>query len=567
LELSKPSTVFERHQNILELLKERTSVSVIELSGMLDVSEGTVRNDLQALDEQGQLRRVRGGAVAPTHYVAHGSGIRAQAQVNSEQKQWLAQWASGQIDSGDVILLDSSTTVLHIAQYLVDRSNLTVVTNGIEVGRVLATNPTNTIILIGSILQQDGNSLVGSPDKAMMQALNIQTGFFSCVGLSTEIGLLERDLQIAELKHQILGACQKRIALIDSSKVGKGGLTPFATLNEVDHIVTDIDMNVDTIDVIRKSGAHVTICSEQTVATYSSYETNGVYRVGFANISEDMAFGRDVRRGLELAVQQVDNIELIMADNQLNPEIALTVADNLIDQQVDLLIEYQIDENTGNLIASKFNAVNTPIISIDIPMVGATFFGVDNYNTGLIAGKALGKAIEAEWNKEFDFLIVLEHPRAGNLPAMRIKGQIDGLQQVIGYTPPERIIRLDSGNTTQISERGMVSMLQQIGTHKRFAVVCFNDDAAIGALQAARQLKCEDNILIVGQGCDRLLQIELRNPNTRVVGSTAFRPEAYGAGLLELAQHILAGESVPPAIYVDHIFVNAQNIEQYYPAE
>lgn len=565
--MSKPSTVFERHQNILESLKERTSISVIELSKMLDVSEGTVRNDLQALDEQGQLRRVRGGAVAPTHYVAHGSGIRAQAQVNAEQKQWIAQWASGQIDSGDVILLDSSTTVLHIAQYLVDRSNLTVVTNGIEVGRILATNPTNTIILVGSILQQDGNSLVGTADEAMMQALNIQTAFFSCVGFSTEMGLLERDLQIAQLKHQVLSTCQKRIALIDSSKVGKGGLTPFASLGEIDHIVTDVNMNVETIDIIRKSGAHVTICSEQTVATYSSYETNGVYRVGFANISEDMAFGREVRRGIELAAQQASNIELIMADNQLNPEIALTVADNLIDQQVDLLIEYQIDENAGNLIASKFNAAEIPIISVDIPMVGATFFGVDNYNTGLIAGKGLGKAIEAEWDNKFDFLIVLEHPRAGNLPAMRIKGQIDGLQQVIGYTSPERIIRLDSGNTTQISERGMISMLQQIGTHKRFAVVCFNDDAAIGALQAARQLNCEDNILIVGQGCDRLLQIELRNPNTRIVGSTAFRPEAYGEGLLELAQRILAGESVPPAVYVDHVFVNAQNIQQYYPAE
>ncbi|MEQ8671588.1 MAG: DeoR family transcriptional regulator [Aggregatilineales bacterium] len=565
--MNKPSTVFERHQSILDLLKERTSISVTELSETLDVSEGTIRNDLQALDEQGQLRRVRGGAVAPKHLIAHGTSLHAQAQVNAEQKQWIAKWASGQIDSGDVILLDSSTTVLHIAQYLVDRTNLTIVTNGVEVGRILSANPTNRVILIGSVLQPDGNSLIGTANNVLLQTLNIQTGFFSCVGFSTEFGLLESDLQIAELKKQILSACRKRIALFDSSKVGKGALTPFITLDDVDHIVTDTNMNNATIEAIRKSGTNVTVCDESTVTTHSSYETNGIYRIGFANISEELPFGRDVRRGLELALQRTNNIELIVADNQLNPEIALTVADNLIDQNIDLFIEYQIDENVGNLIASKFNAANIPIISIDIPMVGATFFGVNNYDVGLVAGRALGKAVLEEWQGEFDFLIALEHPRAGNLPAMRIKGQLDGFQQILDIVPSNRIIRLDSGNTTQVSERVVMSMMQQVGTQKRFAVICFNDDASIGALQAAQQLDAEDSILIVGQGGDRLMRIELRKPNTRIVGSTAFRPEAYGEKLAALAQRILHGESVPPAVYVDQLFINPDNVDQYYPGD
>ncbi len=565
--LSKPATVFERHQHILTLLKDRNSVSVAELADLLDVSEGTIRNDLQALDAQGQLRRVRGGAVAPTQYAAHGNPVRAQAQVNAEQKQWIAQWASGQIDSGDVILLDSSTTVLFIAQYLVDRSNLTVVTNGVEVARVLATNPTNTIILVGNILQQDGNTVVGAADADMLQALNIQTAFFSCTGFSMEMGLLERDLQVAQLKRQVLNTCQKRIALIDSSKVGKGALTPFASLHEINHIVTDVNMARETIESIRKTGTHVTICSEQTVATYTSYESENGYRIGFANISEEMPFGRDVRRGLEFAGRETTDLELVVADNQLNPDIALTVADSLIEQQVDLLIEYQIDESVGNLIANKFNAAGIPIISVDIPMVGATFFGVDNYNVGLIAGKVLGEAVMNEWGNDFDFLVVLEHPRAGHLPAMRIQGQIDGFQQAAGHIPRERVIRLDSGNTSGVSEREMIRMMQQIGVEKRFAVICFNDDAAIGALQAARTLDCEPQVLIVGQGGDRRLRIELRNPHTRVVGSTAFRPESYGPKLLQLAQRILAGDSVPPAVYVEHVFINAENVEQYYPVD
>lgn len=565
--MNKPTIVFERHQKILDFLKDRTSISVTELSEMLDVSEGTIRNDLQALDAKGQLHRVRGGAVAPTQFAAHGNPIRAKAQINAEQKQWIAQWASGQIDSGDVILLDASTTVLYIAQFLVDRTNLTVVTNGLEVARILAANPTNTVILVGNILQPDGNTIVGTADQAMLQALKIRTGFVSSVGFSIEMGLLERDPQEAQLKQQVISACQKKIALIDSSKVGKGALTPFATLNDIDHVVTDVNMAADTIEAIRKTATHVTICSEQSVATYASYESNGGHRIGFANISEKMPFGRDVRRGLELAVQETTNLELIVADNQLNPDIALTVADNLVDQQIDLLIEYQIDENVGNLIANKVNALGIPIISVDIPMVGATFFGVDNYKVGLVAGQVLGEVVATEWGNHFDFLVVLEHPRAGNLPAMRIQGQIDGFQQIVGQIPRQQIIRLDSGNTSQVSEREMISMMQQIGTEKRFAIICFNDDAAIGAVDAARQLACEDNVLIVGQGGDRRLRIELQNPATRLVGSTAFRPESYGEKLLELAQKILAGESVPPAVYMEHVFINPDNVEQYYPGD
>jgi ribose transport system substrate-binding protein len=565
--VNKPSTVFERRQTILNLLKEQASVKVSQLAELLDVSEGTVRNDLQALNESGQVRRVRGGAVSPMQVLAQGQQIRERAQVNAERKQWLAQWASGQIDSGDVILLDASTTVLYIAQYLLDRTNLTVVTNGVEVARALAANPTNTVILAGNLLASDGNSLVGPIPSHLLETLHVQTAFFSCVGLSPDLGLLERDMQEAQIKGDLLHAAETKIALIDSSKVGKGGLTPFASLDAIDHVVTDIDMSLSTVERIRQTGTQVTICGEETIATYSSYDTNGVYRIGFANMSEEMPFGRDVRRGLEAAVEGASNIELIVADNQLNPDIALRLADHLIDQQVDLVIEYQIDEQAGNLIATKFNAAGIPVISVDIPMVGATFFGVDNYRAGAMAGRVLGEQVLQEWAGDFDFLTVLEHPRAGNLPAMRIQGQFDGFESVIGHLPRERIIRLDSGNTTQVSAREMLLMLQQFGMNKRFAVICFNDDAAIGALQAAQELGCEDNVLIVGQGGDRRLRIELLNPETRIVGSTAFRPEEYGQKLLELAQKILAGESVPPAVYIDHVFIDRENVERYYPVD
>jgi ribose transport system substrate-binding protein len=95
-------------------------------------------------------------------------------------------------------------------------------------------------------------------------------------------------------------------------------------------------------------------------------------------------------------------------------------------------------------------------------------------------------------------------------------------------------------------------------------VICFNDEAAIGALLAARERHREEDLLIVGMGADRRLREELRRQTPSIVGSTAFWPESYGEQLIQIALAILAGEPVPPAIYSKHLFIDARNVDQYY---
>jgi ribose transport system substrate-binding protein len=247
----------------------------------------------------------------------------------------------------------------------------------------------------------------------------------------------------------------------------------------------------------------------------------------------------------------------------LSGEEALRVADKLVARGVDLVIEYQIDYQMGSLIMDKFQRASIPVIAVDIPMVGATFFGVDNYRCGHVAGIAFGLWLKREWQGEFDYLIVLEELRAGSLPAARIKGQLDGLKEIIGPLPDEKIIRLDSGNTSSISETEVVKTLQAYPEAHRVAVVSFYTDAAIGALRAALRLEREQDVAIVGQGADQLLLAEIGKPGSRVIGSTAYMPEHYGQKLLELALKILQGEPVPPAVYTEHVFVTAENIDKY----
>jgi len=118
-------------------------------------------------------------------------------------------------------------------------------------------------------------------------------------------------------------------------------------------------------------------------------------------------------------------------------------------------------------------------------------------------------------------------------------------------------LALNSGNTSEISEAEMTAALRRLPDAHRVAVICFNDDAAIGALNAARKTQREQDVAIVGQGADRRIRQELKQPGSHVVGSTAYAPEKYGESLIPLALKILRGEPVPPAVYLEHEFISA----------
>lgn len=563
--MSHLMTTFERRQTILRLLQHQTSVHVTELARMLDVSEGTIRNDLTALEESRLLVRVRGGAVLRNDQPVL-TALTTRTGTNYEAKRRIARWAADMVEDGDAIALDASTTVLNIAPFLRDRRRLTIVTNGLEVARALAQNPSHTVILLGGVLHPEGDAVTGLLGEAMLKELYIKTAFVSCFGFSLENGLTESDLSQAKTKAMLVRAAARVVALVDSSKFDKRGLTPFASITQLAHIVTDDAVPPAVVEQLRRLNIGLTLCGEDAVDSYTPRDTSQRhYRIGFANLSEDIPFAVDVRRGLERAAQEAGNIDLVLADNQLRGETALNVAESLIARGVELVIEYQIDEKIGSQIMNKFQKAGIPVIAVDIPMVGATYFGVDNYRAGHMAGVALGQWIQDNWQGKIDQLIVLEEPRSGMLTASRIQGQVDGLREILSDSVTDQVIYLDSGNTSHVSEMQMLATLEKLPNLHRIAVVCFNDDAAIGALAAARRTNRLNDIVIVGQGADRRVREELRKPGSRIIGSTAFNPDRYGQSLIALALKILCGEPVPPAVYVDHAFVNPNNIHLYYP--
>lgn len=563
--MSNGMTTFERRQRILRLLDEQAVARVTDLAEEFDVSEGTIRNDLAALETEHRLLRVRGGAAAVKPPPVQSLARTVKTSVNAAAKQRIARWAADMVEDGDAILLDASSTVLYMAPPLQKHRRLTIVTTGLETARILGETTSHTVILLGGVLSPNANSVTGLLGAPMLEGLHLHKAFISGVGLTVAEGLTERDLEEARLKQAILSKGCEIVVLVDSTKLGKVGFAPCLPIGQISHLFTDSQAPADCLHDLRQANVTVTVCGERTVTTY--HRDLPVYRLGFANLTETgVPFAIDVRHGLERAAES-RQVGLVLADNRLSGEHALKVADYLIEKEVDLVIEYQIDAATNTLLMDKYARAGIPVIALDIPMVGATFFGIDNYRAGYIAGVQLGRWIQDNWRGKLEKLLILEEPRAGDLPASRLTGQRDGLQEMLGAIDEARCVYLDSGNTSQVSERQVLAALQALPDCRQIAVLCFNDDAALGALQAGRSLGRENDVVIVGQGADRRVRHEIRQRRTRIVGSTAFRPELYGEKLIDLAVQILEGKPVPPAVYMEPLFIDAANIDDYYVGE
>src|SRR5437867_9427242 len=154
-----------------------------------------------------------------------------------------------------------------------------------------------------------------------------------------------------------------------------------------------------------------------------------LYRIGYAAQGTDYQFSKEVSAGLQRAAA-AEGVELICVDNRYSPRIAQRNADVLVRERVDLVIEFQTDEQIAPIVAAKYREANIPLIAIEIPHPGATYFGANNYEAGLIGGRHLGKWAKQHWHSGIDEIVLIALERAGSLPKMRLTGMLVGMKEV-----------------------------------------------------------------------------------------------------------------------------------------
>ena len=286
------------------------------------------------------------------------------------------------------------------------------------------------------------------------------------------------------------------------------------------------------------------------------------YRIGYASQSHD-SFCSALSQGLRWAATEHD-IDLIELDNQYSARMAIRNAESLVRQKVDLAIEFQVFDKIAGRVSEVFQSAGIPFIAVEIPHPGATFFGVDNYKVGVLAGKVLLKAAHQKWPDGWEEVLLLDIGIAGSVPALRMSGA----ESVLGSTDGAHCasFHIDSrGEFVKAFE--LTRRHLQFTPRRRTLVTGVNDPAVLGALRAFEESGRRDLCIALGLGAIREARQELRIPNTALIGSIGFFPERYGLGLLLLAVDLLQKKNVPPAIYVPVQLITPENVDKFYPED
>lgn len=227
----------KRRERILQLLKEKSSVTVAEMKELLNSSESTIRRDLTALDQEGKLVKVFGGAVLPEYsFNASELSVSQKLQVYEKEKREIARHAASLLQASDFIYLDAGTTTGYMIDYITE-TDLSFVTNAVDHAKRLAVAG-YPVILLGGRLKGTTEAVVGSQAILSLQEFHFSKGFFGTNGLSIRHGMTTPDSSEALVKKIALRQCKRAILLADFSKYDQVSSVTFADFEEPE-IISD----------------------------------------------------------------------------------------------------------------------------------------------------------------------------------------------------------------------------------------------------------------------------------------------------------------------------------------
>lgn len=228
----------ERRREILARLSVDGKVIVSELARDFDVTEETIRRDLERLDKEGLVSKTYGGAVSKQN-PALDLPYNIREGVNVVQKQKISDEISELINDGERIMLDSSSTALYVVKKLKNKKNLTIITNSVKILIELADKPDWTVLSTGGLLKNGALSLTGSSAEKMINSYHVDTAICSCKGVDTVMGVTDSNEKDSLIKQAMFASAERRILALDAEKFDKKSFVRVCGFRDIDVLVTD----------------------------------------------------------------------------------------------------------------------------------------------------------------------------------------------------------------------------------------------------------------------------------------------------------------------------------------
>ena len=243
----------ERRNAILARLNAQGKVIVADLSREFDVTEETIRRDLEKLDNEGLAKKTYGGAVLNQNLNSD-LPFKERKRTNVELKQRIADKIAELINDGDYIMLDASSTAVYVAQRIKNLKNITLITNSVEILIELADKDDWNILSTGGALRKGALSLVGTSAERMIRGFHVNLAVCSCKGIDINMGITDSNEKDSEIKQAIFGAASKKILAVDSTKFDKISFVRVCEADGVDVVVTDTEPSKQWLEYFEDKG-------------------------------------------------------------------------------------------------------------------------------------------------------------------------------------------------------------------------------------------------------------------------------------------------------------------------
>jgi DeoR family transcriptional regulator, aga operon transcriptional repressor len=252
-------TTLERRKYILNEITQQGQVLIHELSKRFIVSEVTIRNDLEQLERKKMLLRVRGGAIKYEGNVAVEQGLSEKSRLNHEEKARIGKKAAEMIKNGETIILDSGTTTMEIAKHLPSLTNITVITNALNIVNQLVNQPGVNVMMPGGNLQRSSLSLIGSLAEKNLRNFFVDKMFLGVDGFDTRHGVYTPNLEEAHLNEIMIQNSKEVILVTDSSKFERRSLAFICGIECIHIVVTDDGISDDDRRRLEDAGVRLII--------------------------------------------------------------------------------------------------------------------------------------------------------------------------------------------------------------------------------------------------------------------------------------------------------------------
>jgi ribose transport system substrate-binding protein len=288
------------------------------------------------------------------------------------------------------------------------------------------------------------------------------------------------------------------------------------------------------------------------------------YKIGYLAETGDTSFYRAVYRGLQESADRA-GVDLVVLNSQHRADVALANAEKILAENVDLVMIFQSFAQVASVISTRARTI--PLIAIEMPHPNAIYFGVDNCHAGLTAGRYLAHWAERNWQGQVDEVLLIGSHRTGSLPEARLTGSLLGINEVLPNSEQAKISTVNGNWGFDTSREAVLRHLKK-SKSSRILVSAIFDPSALGALQAFKDADRLNHCAIVGQnGCIEA-RLQMRKPNSRLIGSVAYFPERYGEQLVALALDMLTQRVVVPnAVFIKHQLITPGNLKQHYGRE